>query len=127
LSTWKAMSLDSLRAAKSLAASRRWRSSVSRAYYAAYCAVAGELVGKGIQFPHGWQNPGHEQLPDLVEHNLTLPQETKRRLKKALRLLRRAREDADYRPSVSVDRSLTLDCLRVVIAALKLLGIDDEG
>jgi hypothetical protein len=59
-----------------------WRSSVSRSYYAAYCAVTSELVGRGVSFPHGRKNPGHEQLPNLVLHNLTLPMNVRRQLKR---------------------------------------------
>src|SRR5947208_3007548 len=82
VATWQELSLDNLRAAKMLAGEGRLRSSISRSYYAAYCAVSGVLVDRGITFPHGWNNPAHEQLPDLVSHNLPLPPDARRRLRK---------------------------------------------
>jgi uncharacterized protein (UPF0332 family) len=111
VATWQEMSRDSLRAARSLYSEELFRSSVSRAYYAAYCAVAGELAVRGVSYSHGWHNPGHDQLPDLVLNNTTLPRNTRFEINKALRRLRRAREDADYRPAATVDRR---DALRVV-------------
>jgi uncharacterized protein (UPF0332 family) len=120
------MSLDSLRAAKTLAGEGRLRSAISRSYYAAYYAVTGELAAKGVTFARGWNNPAHEQLPDLVSHNLPLSLERRRRLRKALRILRRAREDADYRPGISVDRQATLDYLRAAILVMDALGVRDE-
>jgi uncharacterized protein (UPF0332 family) len=80
-----------------LARAEHWRSSVSRSYYAAYSAVTSRLNERGVSFPHGWNNPGHEQLPNLILHNLTLPINIRRRLKQWIEFLRNAREDADYR------------------------------
>jgi uncharacterized protein (UPF0332 family) len=74
-----------------------WRSSVSRSYYAAYCAVTSDLVARGVRFGRGWHNPPHEHLLHLLTHNLTLPQDVRRRLSRRMRALRHAREDADYR------------------------------
>jgi uncharacterized protein (UPF0332 family) len=120
------MSLDCLRAAKALAGEGYWRSSVNRSYYAAYCAVTSELVARGVRFARGWNNPPHEQLPNLIAHNLTLPLDVRRRLRKLIRILRQMREDADYRPGISVDRPMALDCLRDAMAVLKDLGVQDE-
>jgi uncharacterized protein (UPF0332 family) len=120
------MSLDCLRAAKALAGEGYWRSSVNRSYYAAYCAVTSELVARSVRFARGWNNPPHEQLLALVDHNLALPQEVRRRLRRLIRILRHAREDADYRPGISVDRTMALDCLRHAIVMLKDLGVQDE-
>ena len=125
MATWTELSIDNLQAAKRLATDGYLRSSISRAYYAAYCACAGELAARGLSFPHGWANPSHEQLPDLVNHNLPLPPSTRHRLIGRLRLLRRAREVADYRPGLSVDRALALQCLRDAEAVLRELGVSN--
>lgn len=109
------MSRDSLEAAKSLAGQGHWRSSVNRSYYAAYCAVTAELVRRNASFPHGRNNPAHEQLPDFVAGNLPLPQSVRRRLRTALRTLRSAREDADYRPAAAVDRTTALSSIRSAV------------
>jgi uncharacterized protein (UPF0332 family) len=99
LATWEELSRENLRAAKLLAEQGYLRSSISRAYYAAYCAVAGELAARGLSFPHGWKNPSHEQLPQTIAANLPLPLMVHRRMNRSIRLLRGMREDADYRPN----------------------------
>ena len=126
LATWAELSRDSLRAAKLLARGGYYRSSVSRSYYAAYCATAGELTSRRVSFPHGWGNPAHEQPPGLVAHNLPLSRGTRHRFARNLRLLRRAREDADYRPGTSVNQALVLECLRLAGWVLETLEIDDD-
>ena len=124
--TWQEMSANCLRSAKRLAAADDYRGSINRAYYSAYCAVTALLVAKGIQFAHGWNNPSHDQLPELVGNNLPLPVNTKRRVRTSLRSLRKAREDSDYRPGISVEREMALDSIRQAISLRKDLGVDDE-
>lgn len=120
------MSRDALEAAKQLTAPGQWRGSVNRSYYVAYCAVTAALVAHGLSFAHGWNNPAHDQLPDLVGNNLPLPQNTRRSLRKVLRILRRARESADYRPGATIDRALALDCIRYAIIVLHLLEVSHD-
>lgn len=121
MATWHEMSLDCLEAAKELFAESRLRSCVSRAYYAVYCAVAGEITMRKVKFPFGWKNPGHKQLPDLVLHKSGLPYQQRLIINKAVRRLRKAREDADYRPSTTLSRSEALKYLhdaRLVVRQL---------
>ena len=127
LVTWRDLSLDCLNAAKSLMDLGHLRSSVSRSYYSAYCAITDTLVDKGINFAHGWNNPSHEQLPDLVLNNLALPRSTKFEINKSIRRLRMTREDADYRPGLTIDRKRTLDSLHDAIDVLTLLEINNNG
>ena len=126
MSTWQELSLDCLQAAKMLADTEHWRSSVNRSYYAAYCAVTSKLVARRVSFAHGWNNPAHEQLPNLILHNLTLPMNTRRRLKQLILFLREARENADYRPGITVDRATARDCIRDAETVLKYLEVQDE-
>jgi hypothetical protein len=91
---------------------------VSRSYYAAYCALTSRLVGRGITFAHQWNNPSHEQLPALVRNGLSLPPNTRRAFNRAIRRLRTARENADYRPGVRVDRA---DALAAVHDAILIV------
>ncbi|MBM3240217.1 hypothetical protein FJZ31_28360 [Candidatus Poribacteria bacterium] len=65
MATWRELSLECLRVAKMLAGKGYWRSSVNRAYYAAYCVVTSELVARDVRFARGWNNPAHEQLLDF--------------------------------------------------------------
>jgi hypothetical protein len=79
-----------------------------------------------MHFAHGWQNPGHDQLPDLVLHNTTWPRNTRYQINKALRRLRRTREDADYRPGAAVERRDAIACIRDASFVLQTLGVNDE-
>lgn len=119
------MSVESLRAAKKLLDEGYLRRSVSSAYYAAYSALAGDLVVRGVTFAHGWSNSSHDQLPELVLYNTTFPRGTRFTLNRVLRRLRAARESADYRPRVLVDLPLARGCVRDAILVLYLLGITE--
>jgi uncharacterized protein (UPF0332 family) len=118
LATWQELSLECLRAAKMLAGEGYWRSSVSRSYYATYCAVTSDLVARGVRFGRGWHHPPHAHLRHLLTHHLTLSPDVRRRLSRRMRTLRQAREDADYRPGITVNRALALNCLRDAIVVL---------
>jgi uncharacterized protein (UPF0332 family) len=125
LATWQEVSRECLQAAKMLAGEGYWRSSVSRSYYAAYCAVTSVLVVRSSRFGRGWHNPPHEHLFQLLTPNLTLSQDVRRRLSRRLRTLRHAREDADDRPGIIVNRALALHCLRDAIVVLQDVGVQD--
>jgi uncharacterized protein (UPF0332 family) len=120
------MSRDSLQAAKSLLEEGYLRSSISRAYYAAYCAVTADMITLGVSFPYGWNNPAHDQLPDLVLHNTPWPRNRRYEINKALRRLRRAREDADYRPGSTIEHRDAVDVLRDASFVLRTMGVRDE-
>ena len=121
VATWQEMSQDCLKAAKKLLDEELFRRSISSSYYAAYAAVTAELVAKGVSFAHGWNNPAHEQLPELVMNNLNLPRKSKHELRKALLILRPSRENADYRPQVSIDRRLALESVVLAQSVIRIL------
>ena len=121
MATWKELSLDNLEAAQALVAGEHWRSSVSRSYYAAYCAVSQRLAEKGVQFARGWNNPAHDQLLALIRNGLTLPPGARHRTATALRRLRLARETADYRPGNPVGRALALASYRDAGSVLQMM------
>ena len=125
MATWQELSLDCLRAAKMLAGEGYWRSSVSRSYCAAYCAVTSGLVGRDLRFGRGWHNPPHEHLLSLITHNLPLSQDVRRRLRRRMRILRHAREDADYRPGITLNRPMALDCWRDALVVLQDMAVQD--
>jgi uncharacterized protein (UPF0332 family) len=126
VATWEEMSRDSMQAARRLLAEGHFRSSISRAYYAAYTALSGELVRRTVRFTHGWNNPSHDQVTALIRNGLALAPETRRQMSRAIRRLRVAREDADYRPGAGVDRALALACIHDAIRILVALeGKDD--
>ena len=112
METWRDLSEDSLSAAETLLREGRYRSSVSRAYYAAYCAATHEIAQNVTTFSHGWNNPPHEAVPNYVQNNLTLAHFKKNRINQLIRLLRQFREDADYRPSREITAQFARDCVR---------------
>ena len=121
--TWEAMSLERLRAAKALFKAGFWRDSISRSYYAAYCAGASAVSGRGMSFARGWQNPSHEQLPDLVLNVGRFSKTVRRNVHTRLHFLRHAREDANYRPHAFIGHSFALECIFKAAAVLELLEI----
>ena len=112
METWQQLSEDALRAAEVLLREGHYRSSVSRSYYAAYCAATNEIVKKLTTFSYGWKNPSHEKVPTYVQSNLTLPQTKKDTISTLINTLRLSREDADYRPQVEVDEQIAHNCVR---------------
>jgi hypothetical protein len=65
-------------------------------------------------------------MPDLVAHNLPLARGTRRRMSHGIRRLRGLREDADYRPGISISRAAALECLRLSAWVMNVWGIDDD-
>lgn len=125
MATWEEIANANLRAAKVLHKEAEFRSSTNRSYYAAYAAVTAKAVARGVQFPHGGNNPTHEQLPILILNNLDLTQRVKREAAAIIRRLRVARVSADYVPNDRVDERTSRDCLRDAARELDLLEISD--
>ncbi len=126
MATWQELSSDNFQAATKLLNEGHLRSSVSRAYYAAYCAVTAELVAQGVQFAHGWNNPAHDQLPELILNTMRLPRALRFPLNRAVRRLRTARENVDYRPHTPIDRPDAIRFLRDASFVLRELGVLNE-
>jgi uncharacterized protein (UPF0332 family) len=99
-------------AAEALLRDGHYRSSVSRAYYAAYCAATHEIVQKLTTFSYGRKNPSHERVPTYIQNNLTITQSKKDAINTLVVLLRLFREDADYRPYLPVDEQIARECVR---------------
>jgi len=112
METWRQLSEDSLSAAETLLREGRFRSSVSRSYYAAYCAATTEIVQSVTTFSYGWNNPPHEKVTHYVQYNLPISQVRKNTIKSLIRILRHLREDADYRPYRQVSQDTARDCVR---------------
>ncbi len=122
------MALVTLDTAKLLQGHVDARSCVSRIYYAAYQAATSVCIAHGdlSRFPPGWNNPSHEQLPDLVQTNGDLTLSARRTSARVLRLLRNFREDADYRPGRTVDAVTVRTALLAVATLFEVLEIDDN-
>ena len=122
---WAGMSWERLRAAKALLDLGLFRDSISRSQYAAYCAATSVVVGRGVTFAFGRQNPSHEQLPDLVLNVAGVSVTGRRQVRRLLRYLRHAREDAEYRPYAAIPRDVVLTCIHNAVAVQTLLEVGD--
>ncbi len=125
---WKRTALATLDTARSLRDHEDFRSCVSRIYYAAYQAATAICLAHedADHFPNGWNNPSHEQLPDLVQNNGDLSPPARRTAARILRLLRGFREDADYRPGRTVDAVTVRTSLLAVSTLFEVLEIKDN-
>lgn len=123
---WRRMSLVALQSARLLLDRSDFRGSVNRAYYAAYQGLTSLSVQRGDPFGRGWNNPPHEQLPELIRNNGDLTVEVRRMINTQLNFLRNAREDADYRPGITVDRQVAARSLRSAAGILHLAGIQED-
>ena len=124
------MALVTLGTARLLRDRDDFRSCVSRIYYAAYQAATTVCLAHGdmTQFPAGWNNPSHEQLPDLIQNNGDLNLSARRTATRILRLLRNFREDADYRPGRTVDSTTVRTAFLAATTLFEVLEInyDDQ-
>jgi len=111
-------------AAQELLDGGRFRSSISRSYYAAYAAVTHLLIGR-VTFASGRRNPAHEDMLDYIMSNLAGVAVGKRRTaRRAYRVLWKARIDADYRPGMRCDRATALAAKMQSDRVLREVGIE---
>jgi hypothetical protein len=89
------------------------RAVCGRPYYSTYALVTSKLP-LGVRFGRGWNNPEHAKLPGYVNQITGLGEEQRRTVKRAIRRLRQRREDADYRPGISVTEREPRESLRDV-------------
>lgn len=125
---WKSRAFSSLYSAKILYREECFRDTASRSYYSAYQAATSICVehGDAVNFPPEWNNPTHDQLPDLIMNNGNLSREDRKKIVRLLKFLRKNREDADYRVGITVDKLISIECLHATMTVLRILEIDDE-
>ena len=105
---WLDLARDARKAASRLLAEENYRSSMSRAYYAAYSKVTHELIGSAALQPapgrEGPKHGGRAGIRPLIETRMPNMQQTRRyRLSELIGRLYTLRLDADYKPSVKVE------------------------
>ena len=125
MATWEDVGVDSSRAGVELfdAGGSRYRSAVSRFYYAAFALLTHELSRRGAPFHAGRETPSHAELPRLVEAYLTQFGEQRRaNIARTLATLYRDRLDADY--SVQrIDKTAAARAYRRAAAVFTYLGV----
>lgn len=125
MDSWARLAADSLDAAGELYRAGRFRSSVSRSYFAGFSAVTHNLVMRGANFAPGREAPSHTSLREMVEANLGgLSRSRRHRLRSMLNESYAWRIDADYRPAVTVDRMLARNAMINASQVLGMLGIE---
>ena len=125
MANWMDMGRDSLEASRSLLEQGHWRSSVSRAYFGLYSLVTAQLLAQGFSaWRKGRENPDHQQILAMLEHNLIDSSKTsvKRQVRRASTTVQRARVVADYGSGQTVDRSLAVGVLRDVHFVARQMG-----
>jgi len=122
MATWEEIAKDNLESAKLLATGGHYRSSISRAYYAAFSASAGILQHWA---PFGCRpTPPHHRLVSLLEHHFKAKNgHPLRTVKSALRRLYNYRISADYKVGVQADKDEALEAQRDAHAVCRFLGV----
>ena len=124
-SAWTEVGRDNSSAAQVLLDSKRWRSSVSRSYYAAYSFTTSVLTGEKVSFPADKDGPTHAGLPDLARDNLRkkLGLNSAKELRRILTTLYDARIVADYFPRQKVESDEAIECLKRLRQITVILGV----
>lgn len=124
MATWQQIAVENLQAAQELYQAGRYRSSVSRFYYAAFSLLTFELGRKGVAFRAGRQTPAHAELPELIADHLTQFTEA-RRANIALLAFRlyRLRLGADYFDQ-RIDRRLADRAARYAQKLFRYFGVE---
>lgn len=126
--TWEELSESHRESANSLMRSgnlAHHRGVCSRAYYSSYALLTSKLPS-GTRFGRGRNNPEHTALPGYVNQIPDIEWHERKWVKSAIRRLRQRREDADYRPGVTVTVLEAKEALRDVEEIRSILG-DDSG
>ncbi|MEK6702082.1 MAG: HEPN domain-containing protein [Planctomycetota bacterium] len=111
--SWNDIAVQSATVARRLVHQGEERSSVSRAYYAAYSMMTARLWGQGLKSFGGRGNPSHAQLPRLVKETMTgLNPAARREASQAIRRLYKYRVIADYLPGNLLDEGSRREALR---------------
>lgn len=121
---WAAAGEEALAAARACATDERWRSVVSRSYFAAYSFAASVLAKEGVAFREDRVGPEHEPLPDLIRDQLgkRFGQPTLKELRATITALYAARITADYKPHQIIDKSSALHAERLATTVRKLMS-----
>jgi len=123
MNAWTEISLDSFRGAGLLYRGERWRSCISRYYYAAFSAVS-EALRRAGYVRSGYETPPHREITALIRRHFTsLYPKHRRALMAAIRRMYDARLVADYRSVRTSDRDVAQNARRDAIEVYRLLGV----
>ncbi|MEM6560708.1 MAG: hypothetical protein AAF656_03835 [Planctomycetota bacterium] len=121
--TWTQVSRDSQSAAIEALDRRRWRTSVSRSYFAVYAAVTAVAVDRRVEFASDREGPEHRQLVGIVLRNLGLGDNAGDVVGLATQLYQ-LRLRADYRPSSVIGAAEAQSAVSMMRKAANLLEVN---
>jgi len=124
MTDWDDIARDNLKAAQILADQRQFRSSASRAYYAAFPAVS-FVLKRRAPFGKGRETPAHHMVTTLMQEHLapSLTAAKLRDMKATIRRLYNERINADYKAGMTVDRLAALQSQRDAHSLCRELGV----
>lgn len=124
MANWQEIGIDSFRAGREALTGKRYRSSVSRFYYAAFSLLTYELARTGVIFRYGRQTPSHAEMTELIGLHFTQFSEARR---SAIALLTarlyRLRLDADYLDA-RLDRRIADRAARDAAKLFRYFGVE---
>ena len=125
MATWQEIGIDNFRAGRELLDAKRYRSSVSRFYYAVFSILTHELSSIGADFGEDQETPSHKGLPKLLKLHLRLPVKQKAEAIAITRRLYAARINADYQ-RWTTDENVTQDAMRDAAKLFRYLEINHD-
>ena len=123
--TWQEIGIENFQAGRELLDGGRYRSSVSRFYYAAFCVLTHELSLVGVDFGGDQETPNHKALPKLIRQHLTLSVGQKAEVVATVRRLYSARISADYQRRTT-DEAITRSILRDAAKVFRQFGVEHD-
>lgn len=122
--SWATLGRENLKASRHAKEGQHWRTSVSRAYYAAFDAL-NEVLLRVENPPARYRTHLHRQIPDLIKKHLTGFLVTgNRALRTTVTRLYKARLAADYDERVTHDDLVAQNALRDAYAIFHELAVD---
>ena len=125
MANWQDVGKNNLSDAVLLLDNKKYRSAISRFYYAVFAALTFELIRRGASgdFGNNKNTPGHAQLPGLTEKWFThLSEERRKNLVLQIGELYRSRIASDY-SGERVSRASCQTAYRTVLSIFKILGM----
>ena len=125
MATWQEIGQDNFRAGRELFDRKRYRSAVSRFYYAAFSVLTHELHLAGADFGDQQQTPNHKGLPKLLKLHLKIATRAKNECVSIIRRLYAARILADYQRR-TVDETISREVMRDTANLFRQLGVEHD-
>ncbi len=123
MATWQEIGIENFQAGRELLDKGRYRSGVSRFYYAAFSLLTHELSEAGVDFGDDQETPSHKGLPKLVRLHLPLSVKQKTESIAIIHRLYSARISADYQRR-TMDEPVTRDIMRDTAQLFRFLEVD---